>query len=38
MLVAYNNSTAPISFAVETDGRYFTYTIPAQAMTTFVWR
>ncbi|MBV9804688.1 MAG: hypothetical protein JO130_15915, partial [Solirubrobacterales bacterium] len=38
VLVAYDNSTSPISFAVETDGRYFTYTIPAQAMTTFVWR
>jgi glucosylceramidase len=38
VLVTYNNSTAPISFAVHTDGRYFGYTIPAQAMTTFVWR
>ena len=38
VLVAYNNSTAPISFGVESDGRYFAYTIPAQAMTTFVWR
>ncbi len=38
VLVAYDNSAAPISFAVESDGRYFTYTIPAQAMTTFVWR
>jgi glucosylceramidase len=37
VLVAYNNSTAPISFAVESDGRYFSYTIPAQAMTTLVW-
>jgi len=37
VLVAYNNSSAPISFAVGTDGRYFTYTIPPQAMTTFVW-
>ena len=37
VLVTYNNSTAPTSFAVQSDGRYFTYTIPAQAMTTFVW-
>jgi glucosylceramidase len=36
-LIACNNSTAPISFAVESDGRYFSYTIPAQAMTTLVW-
>jgi glucosylceramidase len=38
VLVAYDNSTSPTSFAVHSDGRYFTYTIPAQAMTTFVWR
>jgi glucosylceramidase len=38
VLVAYNSSTAPISFAVESDGSYFSYTIPSQAMTTFVWR
>lgn len=39
VLIAYNtDQSAPISFAVESDGRYFTYTIPAQAMTTFVWR
>jgi hypothetical protein len=37
VLVAYNNSTAPISFAVSSDGRYFSYTIPPQAMTTFTW-
>jgi O-glycosyl hydrolase len=37
VLVAYNNSTAPIAFAVESDGRYFTYTIPSHAMSTFVW-
>ncbi len=37
VLVAYNNSSAPISFAVSSDGSYFTYTIPAQTMTTFVW-
>ena len=35
VLVTNNNSNAPISFAVQSDGRYFTYTIPAQAMTTF---
>jgi glucosylceramidase len=38
VLVAYNNSTAPVSFAVQSDGRYFTYTIPSQAMTTFSWQ
>ena len=38
VLVAYNNSRAPISFDVESDGRHFTYTIPARAMTTFTWR
>jgi glucosylceramidase len=38
VLVAYNGSTAPISFAVESGGSYFSYTIPSQAMTTFVWR
>jgi glucosylceramidase len=38
VLVAYNNSPAPISFDVSSDGRNFTYTIPARAMTTFTWR
>lgn len=38
VLVAYNNSSAPIPVAVQSDGRYFTYTLPAQAMTTFSWR
>jgi glucosylceramidase len=38
VLVAYNNSRAPISFDAESDGRHFTYTIPARAMTTFTWR
>ncbi len=37
VLIAYNNSGAPISFAVSSDGSYFIYTIPAWAMTTFVW-
>jgi glucosylceramidase len=37
VLIAYNSSTAAISFAVESDGRYFSYDIPAQAMTTLVW-
>ncbi|HEY1520844.1 MAG TPA: glycoside hydrolase family 30 beta sandwich domain-containing protein [Solirubrobacteraceae bacterium] len=37
-LVAYNNSGAPISFGVESDGSYFIYTLPGHAMTTFVWR
>ncbi|MGZ6589632.1 MAG: glycoside hydrolase family 30 protein [Solirubrobacteraceae bacterium] len=38
VLIAYNHSTAPISFAVESDGKYFAYAIPPQAMTTFTWR
>jgi glucosylceramidase len=37
VLVAYNNSGKPISFDVESARRYFTYKIPARAMTTFVW-
>jgi glucosylceramidase len=38
VLIAYNNSSAPITFAAGSNGSYFTYTIPAQAMTTFRWR
>jgi glucosylceramidase len=38
VLVAYNNSTAPITFGVASDGSYFSYTIPDGAMTTFLWR
>ena len=37
VLITYNNSSAPITFAVDSDGRYFTYTLPATAMTTFKW-
>ena len=37
VLVAYDNSAKPITFAVGSAGRYFTYTIPAHAMTTFTW-
>jgi glucosylceramidase len=37
VLVAYNNSGAPIMFAVRSDGRYFETTLPSKAMTTFVW-
>jgi glucosylceramidase len=36
-LIAYNNSSAPITFAADSNGHYFTYTLPAAAMTTFVW-
>ncbi len=36
-LITYNNSTAPITFAVESEGNYISYTIPAQAMATFTW-
>jgi glucosylceramidase len=38
VLIAFNNSRAPISFDVTSDARNFTYTIPARAMTTFTWR
>jgi glucosylceramidase len=38
VLIANNNSSAPITFGVGSNGSYYTYTIPAQAMTTFVWR
>jgi glucosylceramidase len=37
VLMAYNNSTGPIPFAVEWRGHYLTDTIPAQATTTFTW-
>lgn len=37
VLVVYNNSGRPISFAVDSDGRYFVYTLPGHAMTTFAW-
>jgi glucosylceramidase len=37
VLVAYDNSARPVSFAVAANGDYFTYTIPARAMTTFSW-
>jgi glucosylceramidase len=38
VLIAYNNSSTATSFAVASDGGYYTYTIPSQAMTTFTWR
>jgi glucosylceramidase len=38
VLIAYDNSSAPVSFAVRSDGRSFGYTIPAGATTTLVWR
>ena len=38
VFIAYNTSSGPISFAVDEGGRYFTYSLPASAMTTFVWR
>ncbi len=38
VLVVYNNNSAgPITFAVDQGGRYFTYSLPNNAMTTFVW-
>jgi glucosylceramidase len=38
VLIADDNSEAPITFGVESDGRYFTTTLPPRAMTTFVWK
>ena len=37
VLIAYNNSRAPITFGVSWRGRYFTYTLPAGATVTFAW-
>ena len=37
VLLAYANSRAPISFAVQWQGTSFTYTLPAKATVTFVW-
>jgi glucosylceramidase len=38
VLISYAESTVPIRFAVRAGGRFFAYTIPAGATTTFVWR
>jgi glucosylceramidase len=37
VLIAYNNATQAIPFAVTWHGQYFEYTIPPGAMTTFKW-
>ena len=37
VLVAYNNSGAPLTFGVESDRSYFVYTLPGHAITTFSW-
>jgi glucosylceramidase len=37
VLVTYNNGAGAAAFAVETDGRYFTYRLAPGAMATFVW-
>lgn len=37
VLVAYNSSAAPFSFAVQNDGLSFSYTLQAGATGTFVW-
>jgi glucosylceramidase len=37
VLVAYNNSSAPIAFGVTDDGEYFAYTLAAGTTATFVW-
>jgi glucosylceramidase len=38
VLLAYDDATAPVTFAVAWRGSSFTATIPAGATTTFVWR
>lgn len=37
VLLAYNNSAKPVSFAVSWHGKSFTYTIAPKATTTFEW-
>ena len=37
VLVAYNNGTAPVAFAVDSDNRYFTQTLLPQTIATYVW-
>jgi glucosylceramidase len=37
VLVAYNGSRAPITFGVEDDGQYFSYTLASRATGTFIW-
>ncbi len=37
VLLAYDNSASPITFAVAWRGRRFSYTLPAGATVTFVW-
>ncbi len=36
-LVTYNNTAAPVTFAVQWHGKSLTYTLPAAAMATFNW-
>jgi glucosylceramidase len=38
VLIAYDSSSAPVPFAVQSDGRFFAFTILPGATTTFVWR
>jgi hypothetical protein len=38
VLVAYNNSRAPIRFAVSWRGYWFTYTLRSKATVTFDWQ
>lgn len=38
VLVADNNGASPLAFAVDWNGRSFSYNLPAQAMVTFVWK
>ena len=37
VLIAYNNSSRAIPFAVSWHGEYFTHTLPARGMATFRW-
>jgi glucosylceramidase len=38
VLVAYNDATTPTQFTVDWEARSFSYTLPAKATVTFVWR
>jgi glucosylceramidase len=37
VLIAYNNYSAPVPFAVEWQGRWLTYKLPRKATVTLIW-
>ena len=37
VLVAHNENAAAQTFAVQENGRRFTYTLPGDSLATFVW-